>query len=79
MLLANQGFHVVRIQPVLSSPRIALKKRKVELTRAKGSTEKLLQLLLIGSISLAWLGSTLLGPQQMANRMRILARSETLP
>jgi SAM-dependent methyltransferase len=74
MLLANQGFHVVLIQPILSSPRIALKKRKVELAKAERLTEKLLQLLLIGSICLAWLGSTLLGPEQMANRMRVLAR-----
>jgi hypothetical protein len=74
MLLANQGFEVMRIQPVLSSPEIALKKRKVELVRAERYSEKLLQLLLIGSISVAWLGSMLFGPQHVANRMRVLAR-----
>lgn len=74
MLLDNQGFEVMRIKPVLSSPEIALKKRKVELVRAERSSEKLLQLLLIGSISVAWLGSMLFGPQHVANRMRVLAR-----
>ncbi|MEW5804231.1 MAG: class I SAM-dependent methyltransferase [bacterium] len=74
MLLAHQGFQVAHIQPVLSSPRIALNKRKVELTKAQRPGEKLLQFLLIGSISLAWLGSAVLGPQRVANRMRVLAR-----
>jgi 2-polyprenyl-3-methyl-5-hydroxy-6-metoxy-1,4-benzoquinol methylase len=76
MLLASQGFQVVHIKAVLSSPGIALKKRKVELDRVQGPAEKSLQILLIGSIFLAWAGSAILGPQQMANRMRVLAKAE---
>jgi len=74
LLLASQGFRPVSIRPALSSPKIALKKRIVELARARGLAEKLLQLILAGAISLAWGGSRLFGPQHMANRMRILAR-----
>ncbi|MEW6379160.1 MAG: class I SAM-dependent methyltransferase [bacterium] len=76
MLLASQGFEVISIQPVLSSPKVALRKRKAELAKAKGLSENLVQLLLMGSIALAWLGATIFGPRHVANRMRIVARPE---
>ena len=72
-LLVKRGFKVINIQPILSSPQIALKKRLVELAKAQKPEEKFFQICLAVSIFLAWMGSTILGPRLMANRMLVLA------